>query len=172
MPRRVSCRKMAKPSAGADHRGDEQQRDGGAEAIAGEEGEEQQDDDRRDQQGCQHCGEDGAADDPAAAVEQPHFADSRSCSSPRLSRMRGSSLRIAVDDPRQPSGADIEESAEPGEQEHRRDGQLDDLRQIAQVRRVRQDRIFGHAGRYALARPGWRAFSPRSPLCRRAWSAS
>ena len=39
-------------------------------------------------------------------------------------------LAHPVDDPRQPSGADVKKGAEPGEQEHRRHSQLNNLREV------------------------------------------
>ena len=80
--------------AGADHRGDEQQGDRGAEAIAGEEGGEQQHHHRRDEQAASTEVKMARVDDADAAVEQPHFARSAGhARSPRLARMRGSSSR-------------------------------------------------------------------------------
>ena len=89
--------------------------------------------------GGKHRREDGAVDHLDAAVEHPHFADqpvmlvSAAVEDPRLELAR------AVDDPRQPAGADVEECAEAGEQEHRRDRQLDDLRQVGESGVTRQD---------------------------------
>ena len=119
--------------AGRDHRGDEQQGDRGAEAIAGEEGGEQQDHDHA-----------RSAPRPGPMVKMALLTTrmrrssmrtsriSRSCSSPAAVEDARLELARAVDDPRQAAGADVEEGAEPGEQEHRRDRKLDDLREMGQ----------------------------------------
>ena len=94
----------------------------------------------RDQHRRQHRGEDGAVDHPDPPVEHPDFADqpvmllAAAFEDARLEPAR------PVDDPRQPPRADVEESAEPGEQEHRRDRQLDDLREVSELRRRREER--------------------------------
>ena len=79
----------------------------------------------------QHRGEDGAVDHADAAVEHAHFADQPVMLGAAAGEDARLELARAVDDPREAPGADVEERAEPGEQEHRRDRELDDLREVA-----------------------------------------
>ena len=77
----------------------------------------------------------------AAAGEQPRFDVAR-----------------AVDDPRQPGGEDVEERADAAQQEHRGEGEPDDLRDGVD-RKVR--RGFEHGQRYAYG--GAASASPPHP---------
>ena len=75
-------------------------------------------------------------DDADPPVEHPDFADQ-----PVMllaAAFKDARLEPAgpVDDPRQPPRADVEEGAEPREQEHRCNRQLDDLSEVGELGRV------------------------------------
>lgn len=123
-----------KADAGADHRGDEQEGNRSPEAVAGQKGEEQEDDDGGDEKGRQDRGENCAAHGPAAAVEQPNLGNEPVMLFAAAFKDAWLKLADAIDDPRQPPGADIEEGAKPGEQEYRRHCQLDDLREMGEIK--------------------------------------
>src|SRR5690606_7679776 len=108
-----------KAQPGADHRGDEQQRDRRSEAVAGEKGQEQEDDHRGNEQSGQDSGKNRAADDPTAPVAQSDFLKQAGMFLAAALEDARLQPADAVDDPGKPSGADVEEGAEPSKEEYR-----------------------------------------------------
>ena len=128
-PIRVSTRNTAKPAPMATI----EAMNSNATSVpkcAGQARSEQQDHHRADHQRRQHRQENRLADQGHAAVEHAELGDQPVV----LAAAAGEDARLefagAIDDPGEPAGADVEECTDSGEQEHRRDGQLDDLRDL------------------------------------------
>ena len=87
---------------------------------------EQQHDDQADQHRGENRQPDRPVDQDDAPVEHPHLVEQPVVLAAAAGEQPRFDVAGAVDDPRQPAGADVEERADAGEQEHRRKHRLDD----------------------------------------------